>query len=191
MLVLTRKPGESILIDQNIKVTITHVNGNQVRVGIEAPPEVTIVRSELLQQQLSGTINSGPFGKLRVLIIDDDAVDRATIRRYLASSRPERFSFSEAPLGEKGLERCRDDSPDFIVLDYCLPDIDGLEFLDALRNDKRGRRIPILFLSGYLSEQVGRQALDRGAQGVLAKTDLTPERLQSEMIEAVRHFSPN
>ena len=47
MLVLSRKIGESIHIDGQIKVTIVTVNGNRVKVGIEAPSEVRILRSEL------------------------------------------------------------------------------------------------------------------------------------------------
>jgi carbon storage regulator len=47
MLVLTRKIGEEIVINGNIRVIITGVHGNRVRVGIKAPPEVQIDRAEL------------------------------------------------------------------------------------------------------------------------------------------------
>jgi carbon storage regulator len=47
MLVLSRRVGETIHIDGQIKVTIVKVRGNCVKVGIEAPDEVRIVRSEL------------------------------------------------------------------------------------------------------------------------------------------------
>ena len=47
MLVLSRKAGESIDIDGRIKVTILKLKGNQVSVGIDAPRDVAIVRSEL------------------------------------------------------------------------------------------------------------------------------------------------
>ena len=48
MLILTRRPDESIIIDEDIKIKILSVNGNQVRIGFEAPEEVVIVREELL-----------------------------------------------------------------------------------------------------------------------------------------------
>ncbi|MSR32648.1 MAG: carbon storage regulator [Gemmataceae bacterium] len=48
MLVLTRKPGEKIRIGKNIVLTIIEVVGNRVRVGIEAPEEIAVVRGELL-----------------------------------------------------------------------------------------------------------------------------------------------
>jgi len=51
MLVLTRKTGQSLYIDNNIVITITRIEGNRVKVGIEAPMECSIVRGELKQQQ--------------------------------------------------------------------------------------------------------------------------------------------
>lgn len=47
MLVLTRKLNERIVIGDNIKITVVGIRGNHVRIGIEAPPEVTILRDEL------------------------------------------------------------------------------------------------------------------------------------------------
>jgi carbon storage regulator len=50
MLVLSRKPGESILIGDNIEVKIIDVQGDQVRIGISAPRDVTILRKELMDE---------------------------------------------------------------------------------------------------------------------------------------------
>jgi carbon storage regulator len=47
MLVLSRKPSESVVIDGDIRVTVVKISGNKVRLGIEAPPDVAIKRSEL------------------------------------------------------------------------------------------------------------------------------------------------
>ncbi len=47
MLVLSRKPGEKLIIGDNITLTILEVIGNRVRVGIEAPGDVRILRAEL------------------------------------------------------------------------------------------------------------------------------------------------
>ncbi len=50
MLVLTRKPGESLYIGDDIKVTLHGIRGNQVRIGVEAPPHVRIYREEIYLQ---------------------------------------------------------------------------------------------------------------------------------------------
>ncbi len=50
MLILSRKPGESIVIDGRIKVTIVRTEGEAVKVGIEAPPEVPVHRKEVYDE---------------------------------------------------------------------------------------------------------------------------------------------
>ncbi len=50
MLVLTRNLSEAIMIGENIKVTVLKVDGNQVRIGIDAPKEVEIHREEIFQR---------------------------------------------------------------------------------------------------------------------------------------------
>ena len=49
MLVLTRKQGETILIGDDIKITVVAVNGDAVRIGIEAPKHIKILRAELVE----------------------------------------------------------------------------------------------------------------------------------------------
>lgn len=51
MLVLSRKKSQQVMIDDQIRVTVLRINGNSVRIGIEGPDEVRIVRAEL--QELS------------------------------------------------------------------------------------------------------------------------------------------
>jgi carbon storage regulator len=48
MLVLSRKADESIVIDKHITITVLEVRGNKIRLGIEAPKEIPIVREELI-----------------------------------------------------------------------------------------------------------------------------------------------
>ena len=50
MLVLSRKPGERIQIGENIWVTVVRIGLNTVRLGIEAPQDVKILRAELIEQ---------------------------------------------------------------------------------------------------------------------------------------------
>lgn len=48
MLVLTRKKNESIVINDDITIVVVEIRGNKVRIGVEAPKEVTVHRSEVL-----------------------------------------------------------------------------------------------------------------------------------------------
>ena len=47
MLILTRKAGETIVINDNIRVTVLSVKGNQIRLGVEAPEDVPVHRQEI------------------------------------------------------------------------------------------------------------------------------------------------
>ena len=50
MLILTRKVGESVLIGNDISITILSVRGNQVKLGVQAPKEVSVHREEIYQR---------------------------------------------------------------------------------------------------------------------------------------------
>ncbi len=55
MLVLSRKPGNQIVIADNIIITVVEVKGNQVRIGIEAPDDVVIHRKEVFEKIQAAT----------------------------------------------------------------------------------------------------------------------------------------
>ena len=57
MLVLSRKVGERILIGDNVSVTVVRIVGGGVRLGIQAPPEMAVVREELKKQLESSSDN--------------------------------------------------------------------------------------------------------------------------------------
>jgi len=59
MLIVTRKSGERIVIDAGIMVEVLEVVGNRVRIGIQAPSGVTILRQELLLRDARGTQPGG------------------------------------------------------------------------------------------------------------------------------------
>jgi len=53
MLVISRQPGDSLLIGDNIKLTVLEVSGDRVKIGIDAPRSVTVLRSEVLDTMRS------------------------------------------------------------------------------------------------------------------------------------------
>jgi len=128
---------------------------------------------------------------IKVLIVEDDVVDRMACRRRLDADRAGRFRLIEAEDGERGLALARSMQPDCILLDYRLPDQTGIEFLARLaaEPDEAVRTTPVLMLTGADSAAVATEALRRGARDYLVKDaegrylGLVPaaiERLQRE-----------
>jgi carbon storage regulator len=59
MLILTRRPDESIRIGSRIRITVLGFKGSQVRIGIEAPAEVTVDREEIWERKQHELLNRG------------------------------------------------------------------------------------------------------------------------------------
>ncbi|WP_085600331.1 carbon storage regulator [Pseudomonas sp. B10(2017)] len=78
MLMLSRNIGKAIIIGGNIRVTVTHVVGSQVRLGIEAPRGVIVDREEIhVRRMAEGTVEEAP-----VFSIDEHVRMAADARRY-------------------------------------------------------------------------------------------------------------
>jgi PAS domain S-box-containing protein len=118
-----------------------------------------------------------------VLIIDDSVEDRETYRRYLLQDANYTYKILEEEYGENGLELCKRVNPDAILLDYRLPDIDGLEFLSELKTKTGKTKFPVVMLTGYGNEAIAVAAMKSGAQDYLVKGGMTPENLRV----AIRH----
>ncbi len=105
----------------------------------------------------------------RILIVDDSAEDREVYRRCIVQDAAMPYTFLEASLGEQGLALCRMEKPDCILLDYNLPDLDGLEFIGRLRLQDGDATTPVVMLTGQGNEAVAVEALKKGAQDYLVK----------------------
>jgi signal transduction histidine kinase len=121
----------------------------------------------------------------RILIVDGSPEDRETYQRLLTAQNTGRYIIREAALVQEGLALCCEEAFDCILLEYRLPDLDGLEFVAELKAHS-GRPIPpILMLTGQGSEAVAVQALKSGIQDNLVKGAITGEGLRRAVHNAV------
>ncbi|MBD2505720.1 PAS domain-containing protein [Nostoc muscorum FACHB-395] len=124
-----------------------------------------------------------------LLIVDDSPEDRELYRRYLLRDREYSYTFLEGTLGQQGLELCQQHQPDAILLDYRLPDIDGLEFLAKLQTSTQNQCLPVIVVTGQGNEAIAVQAMKAGAQDYIVKEQITAQGLQIAIngaIETVR-----
>jgi signal transduction histidine kinase/CheY-like chemotaxis protein len=111
-----------------------------------------------------------------LLIVDDCSDDRKIYRRYLSRDPRQSYVISEAKSAEAGLSLYH--QADVILLDFCLPDMSGLEFLDRLIDQSGQFPLPVIMLTGQGDEAVAVQAIKRGAQDYLVKGNLNSDSLQ-------------
>jgi excisionase family DNA binding protein len=112
---------------------------------------------------------SGPGGRglsgPRILIVDDDAGTRAFVR---ASLEVEGFDVTEAESAKVGLAVVEEETPDLILLDVMMPQMDGWEMLRRVQ-ERHGGAIPVVMLSGKVDESSAGEAEERGASGFIGK----------------------
>jgi signal transduction histidine kinase len=118
----------------------------------------------------------------RILIVDDSPEDREVYKRMLAQDREHVYEFLEADLGEDGLRLAAEERPDCLLLDYKLPDVDGLEFLSRLTTQKL---LPVIVLTGQGNEAVAVEAMKSGAMDYLLKGAVARDRLQQAVRNAI------
>ncbi len=121
-----------------------------------------------------------------LLLVDNFDPDRELYRRYLQVDSSCAYRLLEADSVSAGLELCRNQEIDVILLDYALPDADGLMFLEALHEQSNGSSPPVVMVTGEGNEQVAVKAMKLGAKDYLIKNALTAEYLQESIKNAIR-----
>ena len=105
--------------------------------------------------------------RMKILIIDDDAMTVSVLERLL-----QRHGYSRV-MGitdsRTAVETCGSFDPDLILLDLIIPDVDGFAVLEALRSETSERFLPVVVLTADVSEEAKARALEVGATDFLVK----------------------
>jgi signal transduction histidine kinase len=122
----------------------------------------------------------------RILLIDDNPQDRTLYHRYL--SRPaghERLEIIEATSGAEGLELFQTMRPDCVLLDYSLPDTDGLTMLASLGALAPPDTLCVVMVTGRGNETLAVRALNSGALDYLVKQQFDRDLLYRTVTHAI------
>lgn len=117
----------------------------------------------------------------RILLIDDDAVDRGSVRRALRKADLS-HELIEAPDGATGLRLATERTFDCVLLDYRLPDVDTFELLSALLSAESGNHA-VIMLTGEDNQDIALRLMRAGALDYLAKSEANP----SSLARAIRY----
>jgi PAS domain S-box-containing protein len=120
-----------------------------------------------------------------ILIVDDAPEDRALCRRSLRHDSGWDYAILEVDSGERALEICRETRPDCILLDYRLPDMDGLEVLAVLADEAGEVDLPVVMLTGADEVSLAVESMKAGAQDFINKSRLTPIDLRRAVHNAI------
>jgi putative two-component system response regulator len=108
-----------------------------------------------------------PPSTATILIVDDEKTQRDAVRDLLKATYP-RLRF--ASCGAQAVEFCRDkEVPNLILLDYQMPDMDGIETLKRIHAIPKCRHVPVIFLTASHDEDTESQTLEAGAVDFVVK----------------------
>ena len=123
-----------------------------------------------------------------VLVVEDDEITRHLLRRNLEK---EGHAVAVAPNGHAALEFIRLRLPALILLDLMMPEMDGFAFVQAVRERKDMRDVPIIVLTAKTITEEDKARLTGCVTCILQKQTLSPESLQNELRAALaRHLPP-
>lgn len=121
--------------------------------------------------------------RMKILIVDDDDVDRMAVRRALKGSGIE-VLVTEAEDADGALAKLKNEHFDCCLLDYRMPGSDGLDVVRRARES--GHSVPFIMLTGFGDEQTAVELMKAGAADYIPKNTLTPERLALSLRGVVR-----
>jgi len=122
-----------------------------------------------------------PTNHQTVLIIEDDASMRDMLRRTLEKDG---WQVTEAQNGKVGLTQLDGQAPALILLDLMMPEMDGFEFMEALRQRGDGKQVPVIVITAKDLTEEDHRRLNGGVERIIQKSATS----QAEVLELVRAF---
>jgi CheY-like chemotaxis protein len=116
----------------------------------------------------------------RILLVEDDP---ALAQMYGFKLQSDGYEVSTAADGESAVRAALESPPDLMVLDIRLPKMNGIQVLQALREQQRTRELPVVVLSAYNEADLIANASALGALDYLVKSEITPGKLSQLLAE--------
>lgn len=125
---------------------------------------------------------------MKVLIVDDDVVDRKVVKRTLCASSDSHHEVQEATSAAQGMSLLSSSQFDVILLDYRMPEVDGIEMVSDMRAKPDMGNTAIVMISAYDEPSLALDCIEAGAQDFLAKNEITLSKLEKAILFANKRF---
>jgi two-component system chemotaxis response regulator CheY len=125
------------------------------------------------------------MGKLNILVVDDSAVMRKIVVKTIKETGLDIENVSEAGNGKEGLEKMKSDSPDIVFSDWNMPEMNGIEMVEAARKEFKLKDIPIIMVTTEANIEKIKQARAAGANGYVTKP-FTADKMKDKIAQVVK-----
>lgn len=125
------------------------------------------------------SMDEQPEGRKKILLVDDAAIQLRTMQSMLKKD----YAVMMATSGQEALSVIRKNRPDLILLDYDMPNCDGRETFEKIRDEENGRDVPVVFVTGVKEKERILSVLKLKPEGYLIK----PVK-QSDLMEVVQQI---
>src|SRR3990167_9358234 len=122
--------------------------------------------------------------KQKILLVEDDKFLGKMLGKMLESHN---YEVVLAANGREGLLKASNSNPNLILLDIMLPDIDGFDVLETIKQDEKIKKIPVIIISNLGQPEDIQQGKSLGAKDYLVKSDMSLD----EVVAKVRKHLPN
>ncbi len=118
----------------------------------------------------------------KIAIIEDDPV---ISQMYRMKFEADGFDVQLANNGKRGVALVAAFSPDLILLDLQMPEMDGVETLEVIRKNESSKNIPVIILTNLGEEESPKEIRSLGIHSYIVKADLTPRQVVQRVKEAL------
>lgn len=133
---------------------------------------------------LKSQTNLNDLSKQTILVVDDEQ-DLLDLIEY--NLKKEGYRVLRADNGQSAIQIARDEKPNLVLLDIMMPQMDGIEVCDRMREDADLKHIPIIFLTARSDEKTEVEGLNKGADDFITKP-ISTTKLISRIKAVLRRF---
>ena len=113
-----------------------------------------------------------------ILIVEDDTF---LLSMYVTKMELAGYGIIQATDGKQALQIALEKRPDILLLDILIPEMDGFEVLKALKEDSRGKTIPVILLTNLGQKEDIEKGIAMGANDYLIKAHFTPQEVMQKI----------